>query len=302
LLDVPPKCAGVTSHCPIIMGFHGHGSNNHMFIGTEGKALSDGIRKYNFIGVYPQGEKFPVIPVPGKPSKSGWSDGDEPGDKCAWDDFNCTGDPNDTVFVSRIVSALVKMGALGRFYAFGTSNGAAMVQRLAANVCPELPFLGIGAQSGQLLTKPERSGPNPYNYNKPHSGSAKVAQLAIHGTGDGTVPYNGGSRFGSDVFFWYPEPQSDGLWAQHNGCTGVHTKNVSAAYNKKGQEYNTTATHQVWECPSALPVEYYSVIDAGHVSTTMLNNKKKEFIVFEFFSKIEKYFSGTDSKILESLK
>lgn len=298
LLDVPPKCAGVTSHCPIIMGFHGHGAHNTLFIGTAGRGFSDGVRKYNFIGVYPQGEKYPVIPVPGQDSKTGWSDGVEPGNICAWDNFTCTGDPNDTIFVSTIVSALLKMGALGRFYAFGTSNGAAMVQRLGANICPKLPFLAIGAQSGQLLSKPIRSGPNPYNYNKPRTGSAKVAQLAIHGTADPVVPYSGGPRFGSKDFSWYSEPQSDGTWAEHNGCTGTPiARNVSAAYKKGKQDYNTTAVHHIWDCPDAFPVEYYQVIDATHVSTTMLNNMKKEFVVLEFFNKVERYYSTIDSKI-----
>jgi len=277
LMDVPLKCAGVTTSCPIMFGFHGHGGHNTQYIGTGGRGFSDGVHKYNFIGVYPQGELYD-----GKP---GWSDCCK---NCTVDNFNCTEDPNDTVFVAKIVSTLVELGATGRFYAFGTSNGAAMVQRLASNVCSALPFLGIAAHSGQLLTKPERSGPNPYNYNKPRAGSAKVAQLAIHGTADPVVKYNGGPRFGSDMFSWYSEPLSDELWAQHNGC-GVETKkNVSAVYKKDAQEYNTTAVHHIWSgCPSALPVEYYQVIDAGHVQTTMLNNNKKEFIVLEFFNKIE---------------
>ena len=61
---------------------------------------------------------------------------------------------------------------------------------------------GIAANSGQLLAKPSRSGPAPFDYNQPCAGTqpctggGQVAQLFIHGTADGSIHYDGGPRLG----------------------------------------------------------------------------------------------------------
>ena len=69
-----------------------------------------------FVGVYPQGD--PLAGPPGHPEGFGWNDGMSvnPNNtrlKCAWDDYSCTADPDDTLFFERMVAALRVAGATG---------------------------------------------------------------------------------------------------------------------------------------------------------------------------------------------
>lgn len=278
LLDVPSVCAGSSSSCPIAFMFHGHGGSNKMFRNNPY------VHDANFIGVYPQGELYE--------GRSGWNDGSMDGNQCAYNDYTCTKDPNDGLFVAGIVAVLQSMGATGRFYAYGSSNGANEVQILASNSCDDLPISGIAAHSGQLLSSPARSAGAPYDYNQPCSGSQPcnggraVAQLSIHGDADPVIKYDGGSRLGSDVFILMDEPSSDKLWADQNKCTGsLSQSTVSANARNTG---STTATYFVWGgCPATAPVEYYKVAGASHVATTSLDNKDERQVVFDFFTKVE---------------
>jgi len=285
LLDVPSTCAGTTTACPVVLMFHGHGGNNEGFEKQQAT-----VHDYDMIGVYPQGELYD--------GSSGWNDGSMKGLECAYDDYTCTKDPNDGLFVSGIVSALQELGATGRFYGFGGSNGANEVQILASNACDALPFVGIAADSGQLLANPSRSAGAPYDYNQPCAGSQPctggraVAQLSIHGTADPVIPYDGGSRFQSPVFILMQEDASDKIWAEQNNCTGSLSSTTVPATASGGQ--STTAVHHVWGgCPATAPVEYYEVKDAGHVATHTIDGKNKVAVVFEFFAKVESAYQSS---------
>ena len=136
-----------------------------------------------FIGVHPQGD--PLAGPPGHPEGFGWNDGMSvnPNNtrlKCAWDDYSCTADPDDTLFFERMVSALRVTGATGHLYVFGQSNGAAWAQRLGANAGPALPFMGVAPQSGQLNARPPRSAAGPRNLNQPRCGNMALGPCASH--------------------------------------------------------------------------------------------------------------------------
>ena len=143
------------------MAFHGHGGRNLMFVNR-----AVGVHAYGFIGVYPQGASYD--------GRSGWNDGSfgpdccphgGGGDQCLWNEFNCTADPNDGAWAAAIVATVTSLGARGRWYAYGSSNGANEAQILAANAVVHpaaLPLAGIAVHSGQLLAEPTRSAPNPY--------------------------------------------------------------------------------------------------------------------------------------------
>jgi len=266
----------------MVFFFHGHGGSNRMF-----PHQTPGVFDYNFIGIYPQGELYN--------GRSGWNDGSMDGNQCAWNDYSCTLDPNDATFVVNLISTMRTLGASGRVYAYGSSNGANEVQILAANAVVNpvpLPIAGIAANSGQLLAKPTRSGPAPYDYNQPCAGTqpctggGKVAQLSIHGTADGTIHYDGGSRLGSDVFILAAEEDSDATWATQNGCGSAPMQtNVTANGRPVG---DTTATHFVYPgCPATAPVELYKVFDVQHVATQSLGGEQMMGVVLDFFKKVE---------------
>ena len=77
----------------------------------------------------------------------------------------------------------------------------------------------------QLLGSPDRSGPGPLNYNNPSAllnQGPKVSVLNFMGTGDGLIPYNGGSSpvfGGNNKFQLMSALDSMEAWASHNGCS-----------------------------------------------------------------------------------
>jgi poly(3-hydroxybutyrate) depolymerase len=282
MLDVPSECAGSSSLCPVLFCLHGFGGSNKKYVDRCGSQ----VHSRSFIGVYPQGD-----PLAKHNKGFGWNDGMAVNPKttalqCAYDNFTCTLDPNDGLFFEAIVGALRTAGAAGNLYAFGQSNGADWVQRLGVNAGPSLPFVGIAPQSGQLNAKPPRSAAGVFNYNQPRPGRPRVAQLSIHGTADKTIPYDGGPKFHSPIFIMYSEPDSDKVWAEHNGCTGaLVARNVSAKFkNSTG-----VATHHVYNgCPPTAPVEWYETHGAGHVGTSALGGAPVVEVVLKFFERVEK--------------
>ena len=109
-------------------------------------------------------------------------------------------DPPSFFFELPQVATLRGLGATGRWYAYGSSNGANEAQILAANAVVHfdaLPFVGIAVHSGQMLAKPTQSAPGPYNYNQPCAGDQPcmggraVAQLSIHGTAHSVIRFHG---------------------------------------------------------------------------------------------------------------
>ena len=274
----------------------GHGGHNSMF---PGRPVT--VHDFDFIGgkrpaalpplgrgsrppaVYPQGANYN--------GRSGWNDGSfgpgccgggGGGDLCRWDQFNCTADPNDGRWIAEIIATVAGMGARGRWYAYGSSNGANEAQILAANAVVHpagLPIVGIAVHSGQMLAEPTRSAPSPYNYNQPCAGDqpcssagGAMAQLSIHGTADAVIPYAGGPRFNSPTFILAHEWASNQVWARQNNCSGgVRNETVPATY---GPGTATTAVHSSWEgCPERAPVELYTVAGSPHVGCRTLRDK-----------------------------
>jgi len=205
-LDVPEACvdtASSTSNSPIVFFLHGAGGSNNGF------SQNSGVHENDMIGIYPNGDC------------NGWNTGPKNCNECEWDDFSCTEDPNEGEFVSKIISKVRELGALGNVYVRGNSNGAALALRLAVNAGDELPISGIIARVTQLLASPERSGPGVLNYNQPISSNPPVSVLSISGTADGLIPYEGGtsSVFGGNAnFYLMSNQESNEAWANHNEC------------------------------------------------------------------------------------
>ena len=287
-LDVPSSCSGATSACPVLFCLHGFGGSNRKYV----ELCGTGVHQRSFIGVYPQGD--PLAGTPSHRSGFGWNDGmavnnETTSLRCKYNNFTCTLDPNDGIFFEVMARALRTAGASGHLYAFGQSNGADWVQRLGVNAGSSLPFMGIAPQSGQLNAHPQRSAAGPFNFNQPRLTGTHVAQLSIHGTADRIIPYSGGPKFNSPVFIMYSEPDSDRVWAEHNGCTGEATAtNVSAQYWVNGSTHDGVATHHAYNgCPSDAPVEWYETHNAGHVGTSQLADMSVVDVVLAFFQRVE---------------
>merc|ERR1712038_282447 len=171
-LDVPVECvlADQTSLCPIVFYLHGSGE------GLQSKSFkrTSGVHDANFIGVYPQGEG-PIKDENDEKSKDkgGWNTGPKKSNNCAWNEYDCTEDPNEGQFIADIIANLRNMGASGNVYVVGTSNGAANANKLAVNADETLPIKGIVTYVTQLTSTPEKAGPGPYNFNTPAARAAE---------------------------------------------------------------------------------------------------------------------------------
>uniref|UniRef100_A0A7S3QAT6 Feruloyl esterase n=2 Tax=Chaetoceros debilis TaxID=122233 RepID=A0A7S3QAT6_9STRA len=250
-LDVPSACATTGNvfipSCPIVFFLHGAGGNNDNFKNRSG------VHEAGYIGVYPQGE-------------AGWNTGPKNSNNCDWTDYSCTTDPDEGDLVKAIIAEIRSQGGTGNVYVSGTSNGAALAHRLAANGGTELPIKGIIATVTQLLSSPPRSGPGTLNYNQPSSsrGNPAVSILSIMGTDDDLIPYEGGSSGvfgGDDSFQLMPALTSMSTWATHNGCSGSYTNSEFSS-----DQGDNTATLYDYSagCPPGVLVEHYAVNGGKH--------------------------------------
>ena len=274
-LDVPSACVvSAASSCPIVFFLHGAGGGN------GGTANRSGVHDETVIGVYPQGEK-------------GWNTGPKNTNLCHWSDYSCTSDPDEGDFIASIIAELRTMGANGNIYVIGSSNGAALAHRLAANAGSDLPIKGIVAKVTQLLESPERSGPGVLNYNQPSLSGDRitppVSVLSVLGTEDGLIPYEGGSSSvfgGDDSFQLMSALDSMEFWATHNGCSGSNNPVIS----NKGSDMGTgnVIKYEYTGCPDDIVVEHYAVEGGGHNSGGVtIDGESVGDIAYDFIRRVE---------------
>jgi polyhydroxybutyrate depolymerase len=165
------------------------------------------------------------------------------GDGRAWNvGGGCCGAPgrtnvDDVAFLSAVVKDVESALPIDteRVFATGISNGGMMDYRLA---CDTALFAAIGADSATLL------GDCP----SPHP----LSVLAIHGTADQSIPYEGGQGSGFAKIDGPSIPDVNQLWRTADSCEPP-TSTTS------GQVTMSTAT-----CPDSRTVELVTVNGAGH--------------------------------------
>ena len=189
-INIPPRYDG-TQALPLVMAFHGRGSNaSQQLLLTSFDTSSD---KNNFILVLPNAIKgqwdLPIIP--GRAT-------------------------TDTTFVSELSAALSQRLCVdkSRTYASGMSLGSAMTFALAC--APKQSFAAFGGVGASFY--------------RPVCNAAPPAPIIyFHGTADPVVPYEGGRVAGSPARSITARVtaanQNMADWANHNGCSP--TPNVS---------------------------------------------------------------------------
>lgn len=212
-----PRDYDASTPRPLVLGFHGNGS--------------DGAEFQNYTG------------LPALPAITVFPDGAPADGKRSWQGAPYASGADDVAFVSDLLDSVESEHCidLNRVYATGKSNGGGMVSVLACHLRDRFSAFApvAGAYYPQSTEGCEHSTPTPV--------------LAIHGTGDATMQYEGGHRQGED----YPGVR-DWLqpWADAAGCTAPRERKVG----RKGED--VTRTH--WK-RCAAGVELYSVGDGGHV-------------------------------------
>lgn len=216
-----PRDYEISTPLPLVIGFHGNGS--------------DGAEFQNYTGL----PTLPAITV--------FPDGDLNDGKRSWQGAPYASGADDVAFVSDLLDSIESEHCidLNRVYATGKSNGGGMVSVLACNLRDRFSAFApvAGAYYPQSTEGCDYSTPTP--------------MLAIHGTGDATMHYEGGHRQGEDypgVREWI-QP-----WAEASGCEKTKERQVG----RKGEDVVRTQWTQCTEETPA-PVELYSVADGGHV-------------------------------------
>lgn len=165
------------------------------------------------------------------------------GDGRAWNvGGGCCGAPgrtnvDDVAFLSAVVRNVESTMSIdtSRIFATGISNGGMMAYRLA---CDTELFAAIGADSATLL------GDCP----SPHP----LSVLAIHGTADQNIPYDGGQGSGFAKIDGPSIPDVNRLWRTAESC-------APPVSTTSGQVTTSTAT-----CPDSRTVELITIAGAGH--------------------------------------
>ncbi len=154
----------------------------------------------------------------------------------------CCGTPgrtgaDDIGFITAMVSAISRAVPVnaGRVYATGISNGGIMAYDLA---CRTTTFAAIGPDSATQLG----GCPNP----------AATSVIAIHGTADKNIPYDGGAGDGVAHIDGPAVPAVNASWRQADRC-------APPAVSTAG-----TVTTSVATCPAGRAVELVTIAGAGH--------------------------------------
>ena len=157
-----PRDYDVSTPLPLVLGFHGNGS--------------DGAEFQNYTG------------LPTLPALTVFPDGDLNDGKRSWQGAPYASGADDVAFVSDLLDSIESEHCvdLNRVYATGKSNGGGMVSVLACNLRDRFSAFApvAGAYYPQSTEGCDYSTPTP--------------MLAIHGTGDATMHYEGGHRQGED--------------------------------------------------------------------------------------------------------
>lgn len=208
-----------SSPAPLILGFHGNGS--------------DGAEFQNYTG------------LPSLPAVTVFPDGVATDGKRSWQGAPYASGADDVRFVADLLDSIESEYCIdrGRVFATGKSNGGGMVSVLACHLRDRFSAFATvaGAYYPQSFAGCDYSEPTP--------------MLAIHGTGDATMHYDGGERQGEN----YPAVRDWLLpWAEAADCGGSKDKKVG----RKGEDVVATR----WQkCHGGADVELYSIAEGGHV-------------------------------------
>lgn len=210
LLHVPPDYDGMTP-LPLVLNLHGLDmtmEEQRNYTGLDSKADEAG-----FITVTPQGRTSTLIDEPH------WNFVLAP---------SILGEPNDLGFIEDLLDEVESQLCVDprRVYSAGYSNGGFMSVRLACSL--EGRIAAIAAVAG-VYYPPVASG-LPIDEDCP--GDRPVPIIAVHGTDDPIVPFDGGpSLLNYVVRAVETEIMPD--WVEHNGCFGSFNTNYAPGVRRR---------------------------------------------------------------------
>lgn len=204
LVHVPPGYNG-TKAVPVILAFHGGGSNPQQMVKFCG--LNDKADKEGFVVVYPNGSgRLASVRT--------------------WNAGNCCGyaqeqKVDDVAFVRTLLDDLAKVVKVDakRVFATGISNGGMIAYRLASELSDRIAAIApVGGPMGTEKCEPKRP----------------VPVIHFHGTDDEFAPFKGGKGKGISGTDFYSVEHSIQAWIKANGCKEEPTTEELADKAKDG--------------------------------------------------------------------
>jgi polyhydroxybutyrate depolymerase len=233
----------------LVLNFHGLYEGNTLQESVT--HMSKDSDERNFIVAYPQGLSV--------------------GLGLSWNAGTCCGNSSDDVgFVRDLVTKLESDYCIDpkRVFATGLSNGAMLSYRLACEASDV--FAAVAPVAGAVQV-------DPCTPTRP------VPILAIHGTGDTIVPFNGGTDGILHVLKFPPVAYSIDLWRSLDGCPGSGAPGPAAKQEMAGDstadggpsdslfagatlvsEKGDAACHTWSGCKDGSEVELCTIVNGGH--------------------------------------
>ena len=221
-----------TGQSSVIFNLHGYGSNALAQMEYTGLNNYTNTKENNFILVHPQGAPLNTALTS---STSHWNSG-------AWTIGSTVDDVDFIDTIIKLISQKYDIN-MNRIYSTGMSNGGFMSYHLACNLSSKIA--AVASVTGSM-SKQTFESCNPEH---------PTAILQIHGTIDGTVPYDGNSTLGME-----PIEKVMTLWQEYNSCSVDPTIMVADFFEK-----GTSVEHwQYTNCLNSIQVELYKVGGMWH--------------------------------------
>ena len=224
-----PEAEGESS---IILNLHGYGSNALAQMQYTGLNNYTNSKENNFILIHPQGAPLNTALTS---SASHWNSG-------AWTIGSTVDDVDFIDTIINLVSEKYNIN-VNRIYSTGMSNGGFMSYHLACNLSSKIAAIAsvTGSMSKQTYESCNPEHPTPV--------------LQIHGTLDGTVPFDGNSAIGME-----PIEKVMTYWQEYNSCNIEPAISVTDFF-----ELGSSVEHwQYSNCLNGVQVELYKIGGMWH--------------------------------------
>ncbi|MGZ3921603.1 MAG: extracellular catalytic domain type 1 short-chain-length polyhydroxyalkanoate depolymerase [Bacteroidia bacterium] len=218
-----PNSYSANTAVPLVLNLHGYTSNSQQqLLYTNFLPIADTAK---FIIVHPDGT---------------FSNGAQ-----YWN-AGFGGTVNDVQFLSSLIDSIKASYNidLNSVYSCGMSNGGIMSYYLACNLSNRIA--AIASVTGDMLQAWYNAVPNP---------PRPFPIMEIHGTGDGTVPYNGDATFA-------PIDSTVKKWRQYNNCNS--TASITNVPDINTSDGCTAVNYRYYGGTSGAEVELYKIIGGSH--------------------------------------
>lgn len=168
-----------------------------------------------------------------------------PASKHLWHDGADNKGIDDVKFIDQLITYILKTynGDASRVYVTGVSNGGFMTSRIAAQLHNRIAAVAIVAATLNIAEGYDLEKPMPVMY--------------IHGTNDPIIPYNGGKKFGREM---YSHDQIIKKWVALDNC---NPKPVITQIPDNADD-GTTVVKEEYSNSNGLKVVGYTVNNGGH--------------------------------------